>query len=334
VSRPFVTCLTAVRDEAWILESFLRSASLWADRIIVADQGSRDGTREIAASFEKVHLIENPSKDLDQGMHQRLLIDEARRLADGPQIFFALDADEALSSNVFGGPTWSRVLTAQPGTVISFPWANLAPDGRRAWLTDDRAWGYVDDGALYEGGPIHAGRLPNPVGASTLLLDDCVMLHRQYLDWDRMKAKQRWYQAWECVNSPGRAGVDIYRQYHHMYAVPPERYTAIRPEWLSAYRHAQIDLTTASHEGGLQFDERVLQLFDECGVHRFRRMDIWEVDWKERAEAIGRSASVDLARDPRRPWDRAIHDWLQGTQMTANTQFVLYCDAILRRLHW
>ena len=58
---PKIICLTPVRNESWILEKFLKCASLWADIIIIADQESDDGSREIAKNFEKVKLVDNKS---------------------------------------------------------------------------------------------------------------------------------------------------------------------------------------------------------------------------------------------------------------------------------
>lgn len=51
-SRTSVICVTPLRNEAWILERFLRAAELWADRILVPDQGSKHGSRRIAERFE------------------------------------------------------------------------------------------------------------------------------------------------------------------------------------------------------------------------------------------------------------------------------------------
>ena len=39
-------CLTPTRNESWIIAPFLAAARMWASRVIVADQGSTDGTRE------------------------------------------------------------------------------------------------------------------------------------------------------------------------------------------------------------------------------------------------------------------------------------------------
>ena len=65
--------MTPVKNEAWILPLFLQSASIWADYIIIADQSSTDGSREIASRFPKVVLIENDSADLDEEYRNHIL---------------------------------------------------------------------------------------------------------------------------------------------------------------------------------------------------------------------------------------------------------------------
>ena len=40
VDKPTVVCLTPVKNEAWILDRFLKCAGLWAEHIIIADQGA------------------------------------------------------------------------------------------------------------------------------------------------------------------------------------------------------------------------------------------------------------------------------------------------------
>ena len=44
--------LTPVKNEAWILERFLRVCNDFADAIIIADQSSTDGSRDVIARYE------------------------------------------------------------------------------------------------------------------------------------------------------------------------------------------------------------------------------------------------------------------------------------------
>ena len=94
-----VICMIPTRNNADILERCLKSASLWADFIIVCDQMSLDGTREIAKNFPKVKIIDNPTEEYNESLRQKLLINEARKI-EGQRLLFAFDADEIFSPNV------------------------------------------------------------------------------------------------------------------------------------------------------------------------------------------------------------------------------------------
>ena len=127
MQRPLIVCLTPVKNEAWILERFLKCASLWADHIIIADQASDDGSRDIARSFKKVQLIENSANVFNEPERQKLLI-EAARAIPGQKLLIALDADEFLTANFLGSRDWELVMRAVSGTVINFQWACVLPD--------------------------------------------------------------------------------------------------------------------------------------------------------------------------------------------------------------
>ena len=83
--KPQLIVITPVRNEAWVLEAFLTHCSSWADHIIIADQHSTDGSREIAQQFPKVTLIDNPTDEITKPMHgfscfKRLTVLRVKRL--------------------------------------------------------------------------------------------------------------------------------------------------------------------------------------------------------------------------------------------------------------
>jgi len=125
------------------LEKFLSCASLWADHIIIADQRSDDGSREIAGKFSKVILIDNESPDYDEPERQKLLLQEGRKL-EGPKVFFTLDADEFLTADYAESPEWEQLCSAPPGTVFRFNWVNVLPDFKRGWITGNKPWAISD----------------------------------------------------------------------------------------------------------------------------------------------------------------------------------------------
>ena len=53
---------------------------MWADHVIVADQGSTDGTLELLQSTRDVETIINAAKTYDERHRQRLLVDKAREI--------------------------------------------------------------------------------------------------------------------------------------------------------------------------------------------------------------------------------------------------------------
>lgn len=334
-----VLCLTPVRNEAWILDRFLQCAATWADRIVVADQASDDGSAEIARRHPRVHLVVNDDSAYDEAARQRLLLGAARSLpASGARILLALDADEVLSANWRSSPEWQTLLAAPPGTVIYLRWANLRPDMTTCWIPPDPIpFGFVDDGSEHRGEAIHSRRLPTPAGAPALVLRDVVVLHYQYTDWERMRSKQRWYQAWEAVNQPRGSNVVRYRLYHQMEAVPDARIEPVRPEWIAGYASGGIDVTSVRREGRYRWDREVRSWLDRYGPEPFRRVDIWDVDWNgvEPASAGGDGhprPSAPLA-DPRTPLDRAVMAWLRATQGRRSLG-VRAVDFLLKRLRW
>ncbi len=90
-----VIALLPVKNEAWVIEHTLASLSGFCDVILVNDQQSTDGTREIAARFPKAVWIESPeSKVCEQARWQ--LWDVARDY-DGTNLVWCTDADELVS---------------------------------------------------------------------------------------------------------------------------------------------------------------------------------------------------------------------------------------------
>jgi glycosyltransferase involved in cell wall biosynthesis len=327
-------CLTPVKNEAWILDRFLQCASTWADHIIVADQHSDDGSREIASSFEKVTLIENPSTSFNEPERQKLLIDAARDIpCEGRRVLVALDADEVVSANWMTSPDWTTLRTAPPGTVFHFQWINLVEGVEQGWL--DPAWhpyAFVDDGSPHVGHPIHSPRVPVPDDATNIRLPSVRILHYPYTNWSRMKSKQRWYQCYERLTFPDKRAAHIYRQYHDM-DVNVQKAQPLDPDLVSGYEEMGIDMRSVPDTDHYYWDDKVLTYLEEHGPEPFRRLDIWDEDWG----AFARSKGLDVNGeydDPRSPLDRAIHGWLEHTQARHDTLPNRILQKLLQLVGW
>ena len=312
--RPLVFCLTPVKNEAWILERFLRCASLWADRIIIADQGSTDGSREIAQRFPKVTIIDNTSKDFNEPERQRMLIAEARRTAD-PKVLLALDADEFLTANFLTSPEWGSILNAPPGTVIRFQWPQIEKSVSGLLFFNypyEIPLGFSDDGSEQEGKSIHSCRVPVPAGCQTAAATEIKIMHYSLLDRDRFKSRIRWYQCFEHLTLKKKP-VDLYRYYHpylHMEGVSKP----IPGEWIQGYEERGIDMSSVHCDGIYRWDKEVLQYFEKYGLGEFRRLAIWDVDWGKIYHDAYPEEPAKAFTDPRSRFEKAVHRWLEATQ--------------------
>lgn len=311
---PTVICLTPVKNEAWILERFLECASIWADHIIVADQKSDDGSREIARAFPKVTLVENPSPTFNESGRQKILLEAARRIT-GPRLLIALDADEFLTANFSTDTEWNTILQAPAGTVFRFQWPIVLSNLCSYWMfPGEFAFGFMDDSSEHIGKDIHSPRLPTPAHARTVALTNIKVMHFVATDVERWRSKLRWYQCWQMLNQPERPLTEIYRFNHKDLNIPSDRVKAMPKEWLLGYEQQGIDMSRVVREGIYRWDKEILQLFDEYGPDRFRRVAIWDVNWSELRRKINGNETQAALDDPRSRFDKYVHRWLERTQ--------------------
>ena len=324
-------CLTPTKNEAWIIRPFLAAALTWADRVIVADQGSTDGTLEHLRAIPCVDTVINESPVYDEAQRQKLLLSAARRLP-GKRVLIGLDADEAVSANFADSPVWARLSGISPGTILRFRWANILPGFKEAWVPKAySAFGYVDDDCEFTGWRIHSPRVPQPPNAPVLDIDDVVVLHFQYVIWERMLRKQRWYQALEAIEHR-KGPLEIFRQYNHMFGGwSPDEIQPVRPEWLSGYERAAIDFRSLRLEPITWWDREVVQMLMRHGPARLRKIAIWDSDWTAIAAQLGIAANLS---DPRSALDKVIHHVLKLSQGRRETLLVRLFEKSIRALGW
>jgi glycosyltransferase involved in cell wall biosynthesis len=339
---PKIIVLCPVRNEAWILPTFLSVTSTFADYIIIADQGSTDGSREICACYEKVIIVDNSSQQFNEPEREKLLISVARKIP-GPKVLIALDADEILSATVHTSPEWQTMLNSKPGTSIAWPIIHL---WRSPWFyktnisfTDvlpHQIHAYVDDGTEHIGRVIHSPHLPHRIDSPILLLNSIVALHYQFAAYERAMSKQRWYICYEHLLDGHKSWVDIYQRYgwlidgfQRLPVIPCQR------EWHQGWIERGIDTTSVLVEHHFWWDWEVLRWLAKYGETTFRHARIWDVDWEAIRQAGLKMGIGDLPerpiKDPRSYSDRWLLRLLQVSQGTSWQRPV---NAITRRLGW
>lgn len=328
---PRVVCVTPVKNEAWILPQFLAAASLWADEIVIADQGSTDDSAAIASCYPKVRLVHNHLPVYDEAGRQRILLAAARTLSE-PCLLVPLDADEFLSPGFFSRDLLTRLAVAGPGAHVRTRWYNVRPDLECFWAGQTKLLaGWLDNGRAVRGAVIHGERLPVAEGDPEVSGgEEGAILHWQYTMPARLWSKHRWYQAWERLNRAHRHPVDVYRQYHHMVAIPRQEIHPLPTTWLSWYKNNGVDLTAIADDGFHWWNQELLEWMGRYGSSRFALAAIWDFDWEREADRQGLPA-CERFRDPRTWWQRLLHRWLERSQPWQRAWPVRLVDAVLRR---
>ena len=274
--------LTPVKNEEWILERFLTATSQFADVIIVADQYSTDGSRDICRRFSKVILIENPERNYNEEYRQRLLIAAARRAVPGPRVLLALDADEIVSADTVHSAGWASVKKAPPGTVLRFPKPDIL--GNANYCRPSAApfaLGYVDDGREHEGLVFHSQRLPGSEQNPKLDVEDICFLHFGMAREHEYFARVRLYCVQEkLARSKSWKARMLYYSPHVLRARLAAVALPLHKSWLAGWDAQGIDLRTHPSSEDNHFNRQVLELFAVHGESMFWWDDIWEFDWE------------------------------------------------------
>ena len=317
--------MTPVRNEAWVLRAFLESTSRWADYIIIADQMSTDGSRDIAKEYEKVILIDNTNPEFNEPERQAMLIAKAREVAAGRDtLLWGLDADEILAANTFETDDWKRILNSKPGDVFWFKWAEICPDKKHYWLspTTYYPWLFHDDGKEPHGNYVrnmHSMRIPYPIEEKQMYyIDGFRILHFAYLNQFRVRSKRRFYTFidWE-MNK--RSPISLSRTYAQtkkddlIYDLPDSYINYDFDLW------PLIDCTTEK----CWMDDYVVERVSRHSLRKVRKLPIWDNDF----------CNSHQLTDPRHLIDIIIHSYLAITQMNKDKFGVRAMDKILKGIY-
>lgn len=275
--------MTPVRNEAWVLKAFLEATSLWADYIIIADQMSTDGSRDIYKDYPKVKVIDNTFEKMYMSETRKLLFDEAQKI-EGDKILFALDADEFLCGDFMHSPAWNLIVKSKPDDCFCWRWMNLKGDDFTKYSsnTEPFFWAMHVSDASWQGEfpdrVIHEWRLPWPQAANKTILKDFYTIHFAFANQGRQRNKERFYQVSSLPVSSQYTKVSLFRQYHvnkemTFYDVPVDAY--------KMYLSHDVDLFTLIDfsDKGQHYTDAVLEAFQQNGPEYYAWLDIWDSDW-------------------------------------------------------
>jgi len=314
--------LTPVKNEAAILGAFLEHHAPLFDRILVADQGSVDGTWEIAKSHPKVMAIRNPDTGYNENFRRRLLLDEARRI-DPDALIAGLDADEFLLTDP---EKWEAICEGWkrdfPDNAIQLPWMCLAPDGRE-WFALKNIFCRPSAGGCLPESEIHLPRVP--LGADTRFSAEVPVLHLNVFWPRRQQMKTWWYMALE-VEKFGAVSIDsrrLYRrsgtgEYPNRQPVPADHATAVS----NLLRRIDLPDTWNTWQ-----KECLLEMLAKDSGGGLRHAPIWDYPWRRELACAGKPdhPGPSLA-------GRLADWWIDTTNDRRRNPLVCAVDAMLRRV--
>lgn len=286
--------LMPVRSEAWVLGLSARAALMWCDDLCIANHASTDATGDILGDLQqdfpgRVQVVSFPEGTWTEMQHRQTLLEMARR--QSATHVAMIDADEILTGNMVKA---IRPLIAmnQPKVTLQLPWLAL-PRAIDRYLTSG-IWGpgqqvsmaFQDDPSAHwatrNGYDFHhRNPMGFPPGAfrSPLKPHQGGIMHLQFLDERRLRAKQALYQCTEILRWPGRkTPAELAAEYGRaVYESDPLKYATapIPDDWWSPYAGLMKHLDLSDSETWQEVEVR--RLIAEHGRETFAGLDLFGV---------------------------------------------------------
>ena len=329
--RPLLVVVSIVRNEAWVLDAFLSAASLWADMIVIADQMSTDGSREIYKRYPKVHVIDNDRPNMHQAASRRLVLDETRRLLNGNTnaVLFALDADEFLEGEFTKREEWKKILNSKPNDCFEWRWMNLLPgDAKHYTPTIPEYWAVHVSDQLWDGefpdNSIHEWRLPFPAPYDNeIVLENIHFIHFGRYNIKRQENKERFYQISSLEDKKRFNVINIYRQYHYLKRwkgreIPTDAYKYYQDNGFDI--PSMIDMS----DEGAYYTQEIKKYFAKHGFAQYAMLEIWDEDWCKRNDIVA----------PKRNVIQKMVMWYLRKSRPYSRKFLVHAiDYILKKLY-
>ncbi len=242
--------LIPVRNEEYILGLTLRALFIWCDFVVVLDHRSSDKTPDILDEVlreypNRLHCITVVDEQWEEMKHRQMLLDCAR-FHQATHIAM-VDADELLTADI--SYAVRELISELPkGAIMQLPWLCLRGGLERVhnsgmWgrgmasmaFVDERHWHWKAQGAeQYDFH--HRHPFGGPCVPWTPVQDrESGLMHLQFVDERRLRAKQFLYQLTERLRWPNRKMADYAGTVYAHQNAPTD--APVPREWFAGYEH-------------------------------------------------------------------------------------------------
>ncbi len=283
-----------VRNEGWVLGASLRALLMWVNEVVILDHASTDDSWDIITQVAnenhgRVYAWQSRDIEWEEMKHRQFLLDKARW--HGATHIAIVDADEILTANLLD--YIGNILQVTDKRILQLPWVCLARGLDRYyssgfwyqnWVscgfknTPEAYWEARDGYDFHHRHPMGYPRdwfqpihqnIPGHMGG---------LMHLQFVDERRLRAKQCLYKMTEVLRWPGREPVHVVDQRYnpavYQSALDVTRQHPIDPNWMSLYSH----LIPHMRIGEEPWQERKCrELVAVHGRERFKGLDLFGV---------------------------------------------------------
>jgi glycosyltransferase involved in cell wall biosynthesis len=275
-----VIALLPVKNEEWILPTYISSMKNFVDQIIVIDDGSTDRSRRI---LEDAGCLVVPNeKRIESGWPEFDIREKLLELGreNGGTHFVCLDADEILTSTLKENFR-STVSSMVPGQKIFLKWITVWKSNKEYADNQDyqklfKDFVFCDDGiSHHKYAFLGVGRTPSPLEEiSPFIVQESEggVIHFQYAAWERNQCKQAWYRCSELIKGD-RSSKRINLTYSHTLGTNKQSVRPVNKEWYD-------DIILPDIKNGItdmwQY-EQIISWFDKHGIEFFEPLQIWHI---------------------------------------------------------
>lgn len=293
-----IVALLPVKNEAWILPSYLEAISPIADLILALDDGSTDGSVEILKQNSKVQLYTikdlgsvvsalgdaknntGEQKLVDMSARRTFLLKKAREAGATHQLW--LDADEIIPTH-FQTKLQEVMGQMKPGQKMVMSWITLwkkASEQRvdRVWKNLSKDFIFCDDGiSLFPTQKLSEGRTPsNALYGNERVVSDIPVVHYQFVFFKRAMIKQAWYRCHELLQGARSA-----RRINATYSIAEDssevQTIKVPTEWSLNDPIANSPLMQNFKVEESSYFKDILKWFDEKNAAFFEGLNIWDI---------------------------------------------------------
>ena len=270
--------LMTLKNEEWIIDTTFPVLSKISDKIIVADNNSKDNSNEMLKKYN-VEIIENNNTTPSNTIRWNLL-DKAREEFGKNNLIICMDADEFLPPVTFL-KNKKKILSNIPGTVFSSPWVqvwrkvNQYRADKSIWnpATNTKPFMFIDDGEMdYDRTPLlidHISRVPE-INVKKSINLNIPLIHLQFVNWERSQLKQLWYQCIEVVN--GNDIDEINDKYKGASDEENIKYKKLKKQWINGVNLSKEIETSKTLD--IWHVKEIKSMMNEFGKEKFINLNI------------------------------------------------------------